>query len=251
MLGTLLSPPLPEPDGALVCRFFERYGIANDANKLKRLYDDFEAVALARHDAARAMGGGSWYSYPPLPLPYEEELQELGAMMARVAAPRGWSTPLEDANSSLGSLLEGLDSDWSDEVKSHVFRGLLHWPLAQEMLEKWRTPDGTLATWEGFFAAFDDKACSDWSRMDERGECFGGAWKAHEGSAEQANASLICRERNARALFAMPYPKRAVLWTAVEHGCSTRAESVPFTKVLCEWMRRKLAQCTRADLDVD
>ncbi len=84
----------------------------------------------------------------------------------------------------------------------------------------------------------DDHCCSDWSKQDEHGECYGGHWKAEEGTEARENAYEWSRRDNLNALSALPYPAWAIIWT-VEWGCSTRNESVAFTVFLCEWFLRK------------
>lgn len=93
-------------------------------------------------------------------------------------------------------------------------------------------------TKEEFIAKFEDMACTDWSKMDEHGECYGGFWKYPEGSYERTNAYTLSRETNREKLWELPYPKSFVLKT-IEFGCSNRQESVRFSNFICEWARRK------------
>lgn len=232
-------PDLSEAIEALACRYITRDAIKDNAYEIKALFDELNAVAHAKR-ISRCV------TPPPsdLPLPFQEELLELSAMLERVAAPVGWAVPLADEDATVESLLENTPSNFDAAALAVVFRGE-RWVDAHAMLEKWREPDGDLATWENFFFAFDARARCEWSELDERGEHFGGAWKAPLQTEENRHASELCRERNARALFALNYPKHAVLWTAVARRFFFRPESVslPYSKVACEWMKRKLDQC--------
>lgn len=91
-----------------------------------------------------------------------------------------------------------------------------------------------------FNERFEEVACSEWSKMDRHGECFGGFWKAPEGSYERENAYTLCREDNIKGLYELPYPKEFVLET-VAMGCNNRLESVRYSNAVCEWYRRKRA----------
>src|SRR5207248_3201723 len=64
---------------------------------------------------------------------------------------------------------------------------------------------------EIFMEKYDSKACSDWSKIDENGECFEGYYKCKEGSFERENAWILTREKNGLALFNLPYPKKVLL----------------------------------------
>jgi len=55
-------------------------------------------------------------------------------------------------------------------------------------------------SFEEFHEKFDDMACSDWSKMDDHGECFGGFWQAAEGTYEREHAYELSREDNCKKL---------------------------------------------------
>lgn len=224
----------------LRARLEARAQLARDGTALRQLQDDLlqHAEAVQRARDAESRGTGLVF-YGDTPLPYQELIAELDGLLEAAEAPPGWTDPDDHYTvaSLLGDTLIEEDSQW---MLPRRYGGIPTWRDAAEMLRAWRTPDGELSTWQGFFDAFHVQACADWSKMDERGESYGGAWKAPEDSDEHKQAWDLCRERNARALFAMPYPKHALLWS-VEYGCGFRRESVPFSKMLCEWTARKLA----------
>jgi hypothetical protein len=84
-----------------------------------------------------------------------------------------------------------------------------------------------------------DVLCSDWNKMDENGESFGGFWKYPEGSEERENAYTLQGEANQKALLALPFPYRLIRWT-IEFGCPRRCESVKFTRECCQWVHEKI-----------
>lgn len=94
---------------------------------------------------------------------------------------------------------------------------------------------------EEFYDQYDSLACSDWSKMDRHGECYGGFWKYPEDSYEKANAYDLSRKDNGLALYQLPYPKEIVLKT-IKYGCNNRHESVRYSNFLCEWIKRKINQ---------
>ena len=108
-----------------------------------------------------------------------------------------------------------------------------------EFVEIWSTSKEY--TFEEFYEEYDNTACSDWSKQDRYGECYGGFWKYPDGSPEKENAYDLSREDNGKGLWELPYPKRFVLKT-IEMGCGNRMESVRYSNFLCEWMKRKLEQ---------
>lgn len=108
--------------------------------------------------------------------------------------------------------------------------------MFMEYLEMW--DDNKEMTLREFNKKFDDVSCSEWSKMDRHGECFGGYWKYPEGTYERKNAFSLCREDNMNGLYELPYPKEFVLMT-VSMGCNTRLESVRYSNAVCEWYRRK------------
>ena len=96
-------------------------------------------------------------------------------------------------------------------------------------------------TFEEFYQEYDELACSDWSKQDREGECYGGFYKYPEDSYERIHAYDLSRADNGKGLWELPYPKEVVMET-VELGCYNRMESVNYSNFLCEWVKRKLIQ---------
>jgi hypothetical protein len=96
-------------------------------------------------------------------------------------------------------------------------------------------------SYEDFYARFNSDACSDWSKQEPDGECYGGFWKYPEGSEERKNAWQLTRELNCKELYKLPYPPEAIFLT-IKLGCNNRRESVVYTNTMCEWVKRKLSQ---------
>lgn len=99
--------------------------------------------------------------------------------------------------------------------------------------------DNEEMTYDIFKSKFENIACSDWAKMDKHGVCYGGYWKYPEGSEERENAWELSYNENCRALYDLPYPKNFILHT-VKVGCNNRLESVPYTNLLCEYMKRQI-----------
>jgi hypothetical protein len=94
-------------------------------------------------------------------------------------------------------------------------------------------------TEDEFYEKYDEQACSDWSKQDEHGECFGGFWKYPEGSHEKENAWYLSRKANGNALFKLPY-SHSLIFETIEYGCGTRQESVAFSNFMCEYVKRMI-----------
>lgn len=89
-----------------------------------------------------------------------------------------------------------------------------------------------------FLKMYGEAVCSDWGKMDECGNCFGGFYDYPEGSMERDNAFNLTYNRNGRALFKLPFNKRFLIET-IHMGCSTRKECVRYSNFIGEWIRRK------------
>lgn len=93
---------------------------------------------------------------------------------------------------------------------------------------------------EEFYTKFNNIACSEWAKMNTTGDdWYVGFWKAEEGSEERKNAWELTLKQNAKTLFDLPYSKTFLLKT-IEHGCSSRRESVRYSNFLSVWVERKL-----------
>jgi hypothetical protein len=100
----------------------------------------------------------------------------------------------------------------------------------------------TSCSYEEWNSWFDENACSDWCKQDVHGVCYGGAWQEENTNPDRyKNAYQICRDENSKALWELTkiYPHTFIKET-IKIGCSNRNESVPYTVLLCEWMKRKL-----------
>ena len=106
-------------------------------------------------------------------------------------------------------------------------------------LEKLFNKENTMNE-EEFYEKYDDIACSDWSKQDEHGECFGGFWKYPEGSYEKKNAYTLSRDANGKALYKLPY-SHALIFETIEYGCGNRQESVRYSNFMCEYVKRIIA----------
>ena len=82
-------------------------------------------------------------------------------------------------------------------------------------------------------------ACTDWSKMDEFGNSFGGYWDYPIGTYERDHAYNLTKERNFEKLWELPYPKSVIIKT-IELGCSNRMECVRYSNFVCEWIKRKM-----------
>jgi hypothetical protein len=108
----------------------------------------------------------------------------------------------------------------------------------KKMFEVVPTPE-TEMSFEDFYEDFSDRACTEWSKMDDNRESYVGHWQADHDSEEYKNAWYLTRKDNAKALYGLPYSKDFLLET-VDIGCSSRLESVRYSNFICVWMARKL-----------
>lgn len=94
-------------------------------------------------------------------------------------------------------------------------------------LNKWNKEcRSTELTLDEFTKYATEQLCSEWCKMDEAGEPFGGPyWKADVNSEEYINAYNLTLTRNIYFLYLLPFPKKLVL-EACNILCSTRMESV-------------------------
>lgn len=87
-----------------------------------------------------------------------------------------------------------------------------------------------------FMKRFEAEACTDWNKMDEHGECFGGYWKSSNPQTQE-NAYELSRLRNREMLWRLPYPRKFLIET-VRLGCKTRCESVRHSNHFGVWLQR-------------
>jgi hypothetical protein len=206
----------------------------------EELADALDALALGR---AKICGDlGIYYTANGRPLPYQDAAEELGKRLAALT-PAWYLNPL---------LLPDIDEVGEVDFPCESIRDLkfgyhiyLDWKAIWFGRPDKHPPEESprlapTASWEEFYKQFRKEACTEWHKMDEEGESYGGAWQAEEGSEERKNAWELCGERNARALYSLGYPPAFIMHT-IHVGCSSRRESVPYCAMLCEWMKQKIA----------
>ena len=113
-----------------------------------------------------------------------------------------------------------------------------------DLVKKWL--NNKQYTEDEFYTEYDNLACSDWSKQDEYGDCFGGYWDYPDDSYEKKNAWDLTRKANGNALYKLPFPKEVLLET-IKIGCGNRMECVRYSNFLCEWVRRKMIQLNQLD----
>lgn len=212
------------------------YATLTDVPVLLRLWRNVNTVS---RDATEAVEQRLRFFGVSVPPPFDLTLGDISLRLEALEAPPSWRAKVRQAGSFV-ELQDGAPSDTGTGLERiATFCPVDRWMEYRDLRERyWQKDDGALAEWDGFWAAFDERACSEWGKMDELGVSFGGPW-----AADDPDAFTLCRELNARALFALPYPKHAVLWLACVQGCCTRLESVPYVRAMCEWFRRVEAAC--------
>ena len=93
--------------------------------------------------------------------------------------------------------------------------------------------------YDEFVVEFNQTACTDWNKIDEYGNSYGGYWTYPKGSYEGDNAFFLTRQKNCQKLYQLPYSKSFLLHTIVI-GCRNRMESVRYSNHLCEMFKKKL-----------
>lgn len=111
-----------------------------------------------------------------------------------------------------------------------------------DIAARWFTPE-EYSSDEAFYKKLDDACCTDWNKMDDHGELYGGFYKYPKDSYEWENAYTLTREFNLQKLCSLPYPRAAILYI-IDLTCGARRESVLTTVNLCEWFVRKKALMT-------
>lgn len=138
----------------------------------------------------------------------------------------------KDVGIAKGDIIHGYKMEWgSDRIRFSyddfvLYRGL------------WKPSH---LSFEEFYNLYDRNTCTEWSKADRHGECYGGFWKYPEGSYERENAWTLSHEDNGKALWDLPYP-RIIILTMLKVACAMRMDSVPDVVFFCEWLRRKIAQ---------
>ena len=117
-----------------------------------------------------------------------------------------------------------------------VDKNIMDYDTYCKLLPIWN--DKTAYTHEEFMEKYNDEACTDWSKQDRHGNCFGGFWEYEEGTYERENAYQLSRKDNGQGLWELPDSHNFIFKT-IELGCRNRMESVRYSNFLCEWMARK------------
>lgn len=121
---------------------------------------------------------------------------------------------------------------------------LMFYNVFESLLPTFTEKEDPPMSLETFLELYEDEACTEWSKMTDHGECFGGFWDYPEDSIEYENKWNLTRNYNGRKLYQLPFPKRFLIET-MKIGCNNRMESVRYSNFIGVWMQRKVAQkCT-------
>ena len=177
----------------------------------------------------------------PTPKPYkifQEQLIEI----INLKSPSWYMIPVTLSSSEK---VNGYDlHDLNEEINNPFFR----YPDFVKLESLYNTPN-SMVEFE-FLDKYQDEACSEWSKQDECGECYGGYWKFPEGSYERENAYNLSREANGKALYKLPY-SHDLIFKTIHMGCCNRMESVKYSNTICEYVKRKLANKNNNDTSTD
>jgi hypothetical protein len=83
--------------------------------------------------------------------------------------------------------------------------------------------DSKTYTWDEFLECLREITCTEWEKHDVTGEYVGYVEGVYEA--------------NIKALFDMKYPHDFII-CAVRHSCRSRHDSVPYVRLMCEYMKR-------------
>lgn len=117
--------------------------------------------------------------------------------------------------------------------------------LYVDLIRLWKC-SSDFPDFEQFSAECGERMCSDWSKQDEHGECFGGFWEYPDDSYESKHAYYLSRRKNILELYKLPFPDLVLIET-VRLGCNIRRESVRYSNFICEWLRRKYESLNRGE----
>lgn len=200
-------------------RDVEEYGYGKD---IWKIYDDIDYL---ENEYSKLVG--PFHTYPPII--YMREFYDLADEICKKY----------DAKYSLELCMN--ESEVINGYKLYNVNGepIMNRCLYEECIALWK--NNKQYTQEEFTDLYDSTACTDWAKMNDHGESFGGYWKYPDGSPEKLDAWNLTRTANGIALWNLPYPKEFVLMT-IKLGCGNRRESVRYSNFLCEWLKRKLEQ---------
>lgn len=198
---------------------------------IKELSDHADSIMEIQNRRNRLFRGLIW----PRPQPYKCFINDIKNMISR-KSPEWWTIPIVmDHN-------EKVNGFFLHDIKEDVNNQMLFYSHFQELEILYNTPN--TMTKEEFMDKYYGVACSDWSKQDECGECYGGFWKYPEDSYEYKNAWDLSRTANGEALYKLPY-SHALIFETIELGCANRQESVRYSNSFCEYVKRKLTNKTK------
>jgi len=208
---------------------------------LQKIYNDLEAMA-SEYDALRFSNASVRSFWPPLRGSFQDELIYIQTRIELLTRRHWYALHLTLGRPFLlnqGDPIPG--TPYTSPVA--ITPSFLALPTFQHLYTTyWRYPitEGEM-TKETFMTRYKDEACSDWSKKDAHGKCFGSAsWLANDLDAYQ-----ITRKENGEALWDLPYPKAYLLWAGLVHGCGNRMESVAYAAALAHVMERAVTLTQR------
>lgn len=208
---------LTQPNGKEILDKWDHYSEITDVNILSKLKDDIsEMKYLYRKNIQQIQ-----YYHSLMPDPDIKQINERIEILTRCEYNQLIKFDVEEINGY--------------KIPTNEFS--VPYDVFLEWKEIWN--NNKEMTCEDFNEEFGRVACSDWAKMDKHGDCYGGYWKYPEDSYERENAYDLSYKENRQALYDLPYPKDFILHT-VKIGCSNRQESVPYTNLLCEYMKRQI-----------
>jgi hypothetical protein len=130
------------------------------------------------------------------------------------------------------SIVNGYEMiDVNDQSNVLSFEEFQECVLVKELKTEW-----TLEKWK---QAMETQCCTDWYKMDDHGESFGGVYYSSPHNSENyQNAFQLTFDANCLAMWKLPFSKDLLLYT-IHLGCCLRLESVRFSNFICEWINLK------------
>ena len=165
------------------------------------------------------------YLHYPIPVSYHAELVKKRILEL---TPKWY---LEEVKTTSDEIVNGYAlTDWFhfSEVGYRTY---------QHLCELWDDPDDL--SYEEFVEKFNKDTCTDWNKMDEYGDPYGGFYRSEDPKIKE-NAYHLSGAHNRKMLWKLPFPKRFLLET-VEIGCGRRHESVKDSNHMAVWFQRKRA----------
>lgn len=146
--------------------------------------------------------------------------------------PSKWETLLESDNSNAPEWYKDAQKELDMDYPYGVFL---------ELKKSWLS--SKQYTEEEFYEAFDEEACSDWTKMGPDGECYGKQWEDLRDEFEEKGEGSwwdSIRKLNCHHLYQLKTNNSNVshdfILKTVDIGCILRYESVPYSRKWVEWM---------------